>query len=193
MKKIFFFLFAALLFSSCASVYDPAPQLLPEHVKKVYVRPFTNGTNQFGLEARFTNAVIDEILRDGRLSLVNTEAEADGVLTAVIKRYILQPLTYDINMVPELYKLWIIVSVSFIDKTNNVTLWTEPNMEGLQIYKNITAASASSSSNFSSNTDGMAEEDARQLIWDKLARNIVTRTVKGFGSVTSVSDKKVPN
>ena len=185
MKKIALFLLASFLFVSCASVYDPAPQILPEHVKKVYVKPFTNGTNQFGLEAKFTNAVIDEILRDGRLSLVNTEAEADGILTAVIKIYRLQPLTYDINMIPEQYKLWIIASVSFIDKENDVTLWTEPNMEGLQIYKNITNVSVGFIA------DGMSEEEARELIWEKLARNIVKRTIKGFGSVTSVSEKKI--
>jgi len=172
-------------FAGCASMYDPAPQILPEHIKKVFVRPLINNTNQYGLEAKFTLAVTDEILRDGRLSLVNSESEADGILTGEIKRYILQPLTYDVNNVTEQYKLWVIVSVSLIDKENNVTLWTEPNMEGIQIYLDSTKAGAMSG--------GMTEEEARQIIWEKLARNIVKRTVKGFGSVSSVSEKKVPN
>jgi hypothetical protein len=178
---------AAFVFSSCASIYDPAPQILPEHIKNVYVRPFINNTNQFGLEAKFMNAVTDEILRDGRLSLVNTEAEANGILTATIKKYILQPLTYDVNMVAEQYKLWIIVSVSFIDRENDVTLWTEPNIEGIQIYKDITNRNTDVSMG-----EGMTEEEARAVVWEKVSRDIVKRTIKGFGSVTSVSEKKVP-
>ncbi|MDR1195645.1 MAG: LPS assembly lipoprotein LptE [Endomicrobium sp.] len=197
MKKILFCAFSAFLLMSCAGIYDPAPQLLPEHIRKVYVKPIINNTNQYGLEAKFTNAIVDEILRDGRLSLVNSADEADGVLTGTIKKYILQPLTYDANMVTEQYKLWIITSVSLVDRENNVTLWTEPNLEGIQIYLDATKRRSSmSSSSMGGNFDdseGMTEEEARELIWEKLSRNIVKRTIKGFGSVSSASEKKVPN
>jgi len=176
------------MLASCATEYEPAPQILPAHIRTVFIRPVINNTNQFGLEAKFTNAIADEIMRDGRLSIVNTEREANGVLVVTIKKYILQPLTYDINMVPEQYKLWIIVSVSFVDVNNDVTLWTEPNMEGLQIYRDITKQNSDVALG-----DGMSEEEAREVIWEKLSRDIVTRTVQGFGSVTSVSERKVPS
>ena len=65
MKKNFFAVMFALALTSCAAPYNPAPQLLPEHIKKVYVKPVVNNTNKYGLEAKFTNAVVDEILRDG--------------------------------------------------------------------------------------------------------------------------------
>ena len=191
MKKIIAYLFAAVLFitlSSCTSPYDPALQLLPEHIKKVYVKPFGNNTNQFGIESKFTNEVIEEIINSGRLSLVNKEEDADGVLTVTIKRYILQPLTYDINNVAEQYKMWIIASVSLVDNDNNVTLWTEPNMEEIQIYRDINR----SPSEEDSIGDGMSEEEARQIVWTKMSRNIVRRVTKGFGSATSMSEKKVP-
>jgi hypothetical protein len=182
MKKLLL-LSAAFVLGACASVYDPAPQVLPEHIKKVFIRPFINKTNQFALETKFMNALVDEVMRDGRLSLVNTEEETDGILSVEIKKYILQPLTYDANMIVEQYKLWIIISVSFIDKENDVTLWTEPNLEGIQIYLDATKGSIG---------EGMTEEEARDIIWEKLSRNIVKRTIKGFGSVTSASEKKVP-
>jgi hypothetical protein len=184
MKKILFAAVMALGLAACAGPYDPAPQILPEHIKKVYVKPISNNTNQYGLEAKFTNAIVDEILRDGRLSLVNSPEEADGVIAGTIKRYILQPLTYDANMVTEQYKLWIIVSVSLVDRENNVTLWTEPNLEGIQIYLDNTKGSFG---------EGMTEEEAREIIWEKLSRDIVKRTIKGFGSVSSASERKVPN
>ncbi|MDR3196207.1 MAG: LPS assembly lipoprotein LptE [Endomicrobium sp.] len=192
MKKIVAYLLAFALFmanlTSCASPYDPAVQLLPEHIKKVYVKPFENNTNQFGIESKFTNEVIDEIIADGRLSLVNKEDDADGVLTVTIKRYILQPITYDINNVAEQYKMWIIASVSLVDKDNDVTLWTEPNMEGIQIYRDINRRPSGEDSM----GDEMSEEEARKIVWTKMSRNIVRRVVKGFGSATSVSEKKVP-
>jgi hypothetical protein len=190
-KKIIAYLFAAFLFislSSCTSLYEPAVQLLPEHIKKVYVKPFGNNTNQFGIESKFTNEVIEEIINSGRLSLVNKEKDADGVLTVTIKRYILQPLTYDINNVAEQYKMWIIASVSLVDNDNNLTLWTEPNMEGIQIYRDINRRPSGENSI----DDGMSEEEAREIVWIKMSRNIVRRVIKGFGVATSISEKKVP-
>ncbi|MDR3275047.1 MAG: LPS assembly lipoprotein LptE [Endomicrobium sp.] len=186
MRKLIVSSFLSVLFSitliSCASLYDPAVQILPEHVKKVYVRPFINNTKQFGLEAKFMNAVIGELLSDGRLSLVNTEGQSDAVLTVTIKRYILQPLIYDINGITEQYKLWVIVGVSFIDKYNNTILWTESNMEGVHIYRDKRQSNDEID-------DAMNEDEAREIVWEKLSRNIVKRIIKGFGSVTSISEK----
>jgi 1,2-phenylacetyl-CoA epoxidase PaaB subunit len=59
--------------------------------------------------------------------------EADGVWFVKSKDIF---TAFDIrrNMVTEQYKLWILVNAYFIDKHENVTLWVEPNMEGIQIY-----------------------------------------------------------
>jgi outer membrane lipopolysaccharide assembly protein LptE/RlpB len=189
MKKIIAYLFMVTLFtilSSCTSPYEPLVRVLPEHIKKVYVRPFGNNTNQFRIESEFTNEVIEEIINSGHLSLVNKEKDADGILTVTIKKYILQPLTYDMNNVAEQYKMWIVVSVSLVDNDNNVTLWTEPNMEGIQIYYNINRRSSGEDSV----GEGISEEEARQIIWTKMSRNIVRLIIKGFESVTSMSERK---
>jgi len=168
-------------FTACAVPYDPAPQLLPAYIKNIYVRPVVNNTNQYGLEDKFTKAIIDEFMSDGRLSLMSNENEADGVLVCEIKRYVLQPLTYDANMVTEQYKLWILVNAYFIDKHENVTLWVEPNMEGIQIYADAVKVGFG----------GMTEEQARENIYTKLSRDIVRRTVSGFGTASGISERKV--
>jgi TolB-like protein len=175
-----------VFFTSCAS-YTPAGQIIPEHIKNIYVQPVINATNQFGIEGSFTNYITDEFIMDGRLSVVNSSKEADAVIIVTIKRYILEPLTYDVNGVVEQYKLWVIVSASLVDKDNNVSLWTEPNLEGIQIYRDTTRRQPDDSFG-----DGMTEEEARQIIWTKVSRNIIRRVVKGFGAVTSISSKKVP-
>jgi hypothetical protein len=38
---------------------------------------------------------------------------------------------------------------------------------------------------------GLTEEQAREQIWDILARNIVKRVVDGFGSVTGTSERRI--
>lgn len=182
MKKLYCLLIAFVAsLISCASPYEPAPQLLPAYVKNIYVRQIVNNTNQYGLEDKFTKAIIDEFMRDGRLSVVTSEEEADGVVVCEIKRYVLQPLTYDANMVTEQYKLWVLINVYFIDKHENITLWSEPNMEGIQIYADSVKGGFG----------GMTEEEAREYIWEKLSRDIVKRTIKGFGNVSGISERKV--
>src|SRR5512133_1570424 len=74
-----------VIFSGCSSPYSPAPQILPSHIKKIYVRPFVNATTQYGLEEKLTLRVIDEFIRDGRLALANKEEDADGVVVGEIK------------------------------------------------------------------------------------------------------------
>src|SRR4029077_16603418 len=86
------------------------------------------------------------------------------------------------NHVPTQYKLWILVDVTFYDKVKNQTLWTEPNMNGELTY--YVASSGFPGS--------LTEEEARQTIWDQLSRDIRTRTLEGFGTVTGASEKSVP-
>lgn len=177
LNSVIFLSVVCLIFVSCTA-YKTAPQILPQHIKNIAVRQFGNQTSLVGLEDRLTLRVIEEFSRDGRFRYV-PEEEADGYLWGNITRYILQPLAYDANQVPTQYKLWILCDVYFVDRKNNVTLWHEPNMEGVEIYSAPTLG-------------GITEEQARELIWDKLARDIVRRTVEGFGAATGTSSRKVP-
>jgi len=181
MRSIVYAMLAfVFILAGCSSPYKPAPQILPQHIKKISVRPFVNNTTQYGLEEKLTLEIINEFIRDGRLALTNDENEADGIVAGEINRYILQPLTYDSNMVAEQYKLWLLLNVYFVDKKENVTLWSEPNMEGIQVFYDA------------SKPGGKTEEEVRETIWNNLARNIVKRTIEGFGSVSGASDRKIP-
>jgi hypothetical protein len=175
-------LLSALFLAACQKYYyNPAPQVLPNYISKLSVRPFANHTQQYGLEDKLTLAVQNEFNRDGRYQ-ITTEGDADGVVIGDITRYILEPLSYDSNHVPTQYKLWILVDVTFYDKIKNQTLWKEANMEGILTY--YVASSGLPGS--------LTEEEARQTIWDQLSRDIRTRTLEGFGTVTGASEKAVP-
>ncbi len=181
-KKSSVFLLLGLGLTACQKYYyNPAPQVLPQHIARLAVRAFANHTQQYGLEDKLTLAVQNEFNRDGRYQMTSEE-QADGVVIGDITRYILEPLSYDSNHVPTQYKLWILVDVTFYDKVKNLTLWKESNMEGVITY--YVASSGLPGS--------LTEDEARQTIWDQLSRDIRTRTLEGFGTVTGTSDKAAP-
>lgn len=168
-----------LLLSGCPYMYTPAPILLPQHIKKIGLRPIKNNTAFFGLEDKFTLRLQDEFTRGGQYPLVK-EDEADGVIIAEIARYINEPTSYDENLVVQERKMWVLVNIHFWDKVENKIIWTESNLQGIHRYVVETKPG------------GISEEEAREIIWDKLARDIFKRTIEGFGSVTGELERKVP-
>lgn len=159
--------------------YTPAEQKMPVHIKRVAVRPFTNKTPQFGLEEKVTLALAEELMKNGEYTVV-PEHNADGVLIGEITNYILTPIQYDVNMVANVYKMNVIVSVRFLDLAENRYLWEEPALQAAKVFS---AAAL---------PGGMTEEAAREELWETLAKNITLRTVEGFGSISSISRKKLP-
>ena len=173
MKK--FLILPLLLLCACASVddnvyYKPNAQILPQHIKKIHVRPFINRTEVFALEDRLTISVVDEFLNNGLYSIVN-ENQADGVLAGEIMRYILLPVQYDTQLVPTVYRMEVLLNLRFIDKTTNETIWQEPGLVQVYTYSASTLPG------------GLSEEQAREKLWQNFAKMIVKRTIAGFGSV----------
>jgi len=179
MKKLLPLAFLALA-SACGTdvAYKPTPQILPQHVQRLALRPISNKTQQFGLEDKLMLRVRDEFLRDGRYPLV-PEPESQGIVWITISRYILTAVQYDSTQIATAYKLRILVDVQFVDKTTNQILWEEKNLEGILSYPAQTLRA------------GLSEEQAREQIWDILARNIVRRVVYGFGSITGTSERRI--
>ena len=171
MKKLLFLTVVAGLAACTASsdiIYRPAEQKLPIYIKRIAVRPFANKTQQFGLEEKITLKVIDEFLKNGEY-LVSPENAAQGVIVGEISHYILTPIQYDVNLVPTVYKLNVIAGLRLLDREQNRYLWEEP---ALQVTKMYSAANL---------PGGLTEEQAREALWEILAKDVVLRTVKGFG------------
>jgi hypothetical protein len=159
--------------------YKPSAILLPAHIRRIAVRPIVNKTQYFGLEEKLRLRIEEEFIRDGRLPYVNREEESDGIVSAEIVRYIREPITYDDNHVVQEYKLWVIINLTFIEKAANAVLWEEPRME--QEYRYFVETQPG----------GVTEEEARELLWELFARDIVKRTIEGFGSVSGASEREV--
>ncbi len=182
MKKLIL-LTAFLGLAACGEnsdiVYNPAQQKLPIYIKRIAVRPFANKTQQFGLEEKITLKVTDEFLKNGEYT-VSPESASQGVIVGEITHYILTPIQYDVNLVPTVYKLNVIAGIRLLDREQNRYLWEEPALQVTKIY---------SAANL---PGGLTEEQAREALWEILAKDIVLRTVEGFGSVSSASQKALP-
>ncbi|MDR2676894.1 MAG: LPS assembly lipoprotein LptE [Endomicrobium sp.] len=185
--KFNLFLFMSLILFSCTaySSHNIQKDNL-KHVinKKIYVdRYFINSTNKFGFETKFANAVIDELLNDGCFSIVNTKEDADVILNVIVKKYILEPLTYDINDLVKQYKLYIVASITLINRYDNAIILSNPRIEGVQIFEHSIAG-------YNSIGDEMSEEEAREFILEKMSKIIVKKIIKRV-KFTSQDIKKI--
>ena len=184
MKKFLFALCSAAVLSACATegaLYTPQAQIMPQHIKKVAIRPILNKTEVFALEDKFYNELYDEVLRDGTYQIVSENNGAEGVVVTTISRYLNVPIQYDSQLIPTVYRMDIWLDVVLMDKTTNAPVWREPAFMGTQIYAASTLPG------------GMTEVQARDVVFQKLSKDIVKRTVDGFGSVMSENKKKVMN
>jgi hypothetical protein len=169
-------MFLLVILTSCNSFHNHNNiQVLPNNIKKIYVTPFVNDTNELELEIESTNAFVDEVLSDGRISLAGTKDESDGTLYVTIKKYVVQHLTYDVNNLAEHSKLRVVVSVSFTDK-NNVILWSDLDRIVEHIYNDKETVQKNDVLYFEISN----EQEAREAIWENLSRNIIKRIIKTF-------------
>ncbi|MBR4356165.1 MAG: hypothetical protein IKP96_06360 [Elusimicrobiaceae bacterium] len=184
MKKLLQTVCLAALLAACASegaVYTPQAQIMPQHIKKIAVRQILNKTEVFALEDKFYNELYDEFLRNGTYQIVPENDGAEGVIVTTISRYLNVPVQYDSQLIPTVYRMSIWLDVILVDKTTNQPVWREPAFMGTQVYAASTLPG------------GMTEVQARDEVFGQLARDIVKRTVDGFGSVWSENKKKVMN
>jgi len=183
MKKILFNICHWSLVVMCLScaAYTPTPQILPPHIRKIAIPTFENNTINYGIEEKFTLRVVEEFLRDGRLEITKSE-DADAILKGEITRYVLEPLTYTADFVVEEYKLWVILDIALYEKDKEEPLWEEKNLEGIYRFFAPTV----------NKPGALTEEQAREVLWDYLARDILRRTIYGFGAVTGTSERRVP-
>ncbi|MBP5404033.1 MAG: hypothetical protein J6Y17_02960 [Elusimicrobiaceae bacterium] len=184
MKKLGLLLSVCLCLAACAggnAVYTPQAQIMPQHIKKIAVRPILNRTEVFALEDKFYNELYDSFLRNGMYQIVAENDGAQGVVVTTISRYLNMPIQYDSQLIPTVYKMEIWLDVVFMDATTNTPVWREPAFLGTQVYAASTLPG------------GMTEQQARDIIFEKLSKDIVIRTVEGFGSVRSENKKKVMN
>ncbi len=143
----------------------------PPEVKTLAVLPFTNQTLRYRVEQRFTQAVIEEILRR-RLPVVltNKPEQSDAVLSGDILAVTTGQALVDNRGTVRLFQVAIRSRVTLRDQTRNRVLFDQPNLEFRGEYE-----FSSDPRSFFNEEDPAVERLARDF-----ARSVVTTMLERF-------------
>lgn len=159
-------LVVALATSGCGYTLS---SVLPTYIKTLAVPVFANNTVEFGLSDDVTQAIVNSFLADRRLRIVG-EREADSVLRGTVVSYKNQVFGYTQQERATEYEIVLTVKVLFRDLVKNRDVWKEDAMTVRTTY-NVVAVGAA---------PAQTEADGRRDVIQKLADQIVSRTVQGW-------------
>jgi hypothetical protein len=113
-------------FTEC---YKPVTKnQLPRHIRTVAVPAFQNEALRYKIESRFSEAVINEIVRRGRGLRVQGDREgADAVVEGVIKSFSFGGVLLDQSGRARVFEVTIVAAVTVRDQVENRVLYDNQN------------------------------------------------------------------
>lgn len=132
-------------------------------VSSVAVPLFEDQTQEYGIRESLTKKVVDAYVQDNTMKVAN-EKIADSILLGTITRYLREAHTFDENENVKEYKVRVFVNVTLEQRKKKKIIWQEEDLEGWGIYS---AAEET-------------EDEGKERALEKLADDIVNRTVKGW-------------
>lgn len=164
--------------------YSTQSSLDPKY-QTIFVETAFDQTDEYGLQAPLTNAIIRKFLNDNRLTVVKSN-DADLLLQSVILDYKRKGLTFDADDEVTQFLLAIIAGVRITDQQSGDVLWQEEIISGETSY--YTRAAGQSSDRLRGNaetflptvTSFASEEENRAAseALEQLASDIFYRTVE---------------
>jgi hypothetical protein len=153
---------SALAFCVSCGVYSFSGSAL-SGVKTVGVPLFENQTTEYDLQEKLTEKVTNSFVADNTLKVVSAR-RADAVLYGVVTRYERKSHTFDGAGNTKEYIAYVYAALKLEKRTERETIWEDDNMQGWGIYDAIAET----------------EEEGKDRALDKLAEDLVDRTVKGW-------------
>ncbi len=122
-----------LLINGCAGYR--LGSMLPPDIKSVYVPTFVNNTTEPQLEVETTQALVEELQRDGSLRVVN-EDQADAILNVTLKKYAIQPVAYrkDSRTSAREYRIVLNAGMVMTRRSNGSVVVDAPNVRGEYVF-----------------------------------------------------------
>jgi hypothetical protein len=142
---------------------------LPGDVSKVHVTIFENRTNETGIEARFTTALIREILKNRHDLLTANEAEADAVLSGVIVSAPVEIISRQDRLTSLQRRIFLVVDCSLNDSSGKI-VWSAKGLSESQEY-DVSPEKFQTEAN---------KREALELIAPRLAQLIYQRLTSDF-------------
>jgi hypothetical protein len=123
--------FVLALFFVCgfAECYKPVTKnQLPSRIKTIGVPAFQNNALRYKVESRFTEAVVNELIRRGRgLRVQGSREGADAVIEGVIKSFSYGGVLLDDSGRARIFEVTIEAAVTVRDQTENRVLYDNQN------------------------------------------------------------------
>ena len=169
-------LIASLLFvSGFTECYKPVTKSpLPQHIKTVAVPAFQNNALRFKIEHRFTEAVVQELIRRGHGLHVQSEREgADAVIDGVVRRFVFSGVLLDDKGRARIFEVTITAAVTVRDTHENRVLYDNQNVVFRGEYE-----FANDPRTFFNEEDPAVLRMARDF-----AESIVSTLINGFGVI----------
>jgi hypothetical protein len=162
-------------FTEC---YKPVTKnQLPTRIRTVAVPAFQNQALRYKIEHRFTEAVINEVVRRGRGLRVQGEREgADAVIDGIIKSFNFSGVLLDERGRARIFEVTITASVTVRDQVENRVIYDNQNY----VFRGEFEFANDPRSFFNE------EDPAVQRMARSFAESIVSTLVNGFG----VNDEK---
>jgi Lipopolysaccharide-assembly len=113
----------AIVASGCGYHFAAEGSGLPPQAKTIYVEKFGNRTSQTGINDEFMRFVEDEIANHKRLALVDSESEADLILSGEIVFVDSLPTAFNSANEPLSYTQTISADASLIDAHDHKVIW----------------------------------------------------------------------
>jgi hypothetical protein len=135
------------------------------HIATVAVPILTNETVEYGAEQDVTDAIIREFTKDGSLRVVGEDV-ADSALRGSVVVYDHRVFSYDAGGNPRDYKVRAVARLTYEDLKEKRTVW-EGDVEGWAVYT-------------PGGGEVTTEEDARKVAFEKLAQDVLAKTVQGW-------------
>ena len=123
------FLFMLFFVCGFAECYKPLTKnQLPARIKTVAVPAFQNNALRYKVESRFTEAVVNELIRRGRgLRVQGSREGADAVIEGVIKSFSYSGVLLDDRGRARIFEVTIEAAVTVRDQTENRVLYDNQN------------------------------------------------------------------
>ena len=137
------------------------------HISTIAVPVLVNETLEYGAEQGLTDAIISEFADDNTLRVVS-ELDADSIIRGTVAIYERPVISYDASGNPREYRVRVVAHLSYEDLTKNETVW-EDDVEGWAVYSVAGDVGQLTS-----------EEDARAVAFEKLAQDVLSKTVQGW-------------
>ena len=162
-----------LLVSGFTECYKPVTKnQLPTRIRTVAVPAFQNDALRFKIESRFTEAVINEIIRRGRGLRVQSEREgADAVVDGVIKSFTFSGVLLDDRGRARIFEVEVRAAVTVRDQVENRVLYDNQNY----VFRGEFEFTNDPRTFFNE------EDPAVQRIARSFAESLVSTLVNGFG------------